>query len=153
MIKILVSHCLLGENCKWNGRNNARDLIISLQDKVELIPVCAEVWGGLPTPRIPSEIVGDKVLNEIGLDVTKNYEEGAQKVLKVALDNHVKYAIFKERSPSCGVHQVYNGKFERTAIEGRGICTKLLEENGIKVYSDEEIQEIIKSLHQDSKND
>ena len=146
MIKILISHCLLGENCKWNGRNNAREMIIALQDKVEFIPVCAEVWGGLPTPRIPSERVEDKVMNEIGLEVTRQYVEGAKKVLEVALKNNVKYAIFKERSPSCGVHQIYNGKFERTPIDGKGVTTELLEQNGIKVFSDEDIEEILRTL-------
>lgn len=144
MIKILISSCLLGNNCKWNGRNNARELIMSIKDKVEFIPVCSEVLGGLPTPRIPSEIVGDRVINEINLDVTDHFLEGAEKVLRIAKENNVKYAIFKERSPSCGVHQVYNGKFERTATEGKGITTRLLEKNGIRVYSDEEIEILIK---------
>lgn len=144
MIKILISSCLLGNNCKWNGRNNARELIMSIKDKVEFIPVCSEVLGGLPTPRIPSEIVGDRVINEINLDVTDHFLEGAEKVLRIAKENNVKYAIFKERSPSCGVHQIYNGKFERTATEGKGITTRLLEKNGIRVYSDEEIEILIK---------
>lgn len=143
MIKILISHCLLGENCKWNGRNNARDLLISIQDKVEYIPVCAEVFGGLPTPRIPSERVGDKVMSEIDLDVTKNYMDGALKVIEIAKRNNVSYAIFKERSPSCGVHQIYDGTFSRNVVPGKGFTTELLEQNGIKVYSDEEIQELI----------
>ena len=143
MIKILISHCLLGENCKWNGRNNARELLLNIQDKVELIPVCAEVFGGLPIPRFPSEIVNDKVINEVDLDVTKNYMEGAKKILEIALKNDVKYAIFKERSPSCGVHQIYDGSFSRKIIDGKGMTTRLLEENGIKVYSDEEIQDLI----------
>lgn len=143
MIKILISHCLLGENCKWNGRNNARELLLNIQDKVEFIPVCAEVFGGLPIPRFPSEIVNDKVINEVDLDVTKNYLEGAKKVLEIALKNDVKYAIFKERSPSCGVHQIYDGSFSRKIIDGKGMTTRLLEENGIKVYSDEEIQDLI----------
>lgn len=144
MIKILISSCLLGNNCKWNGRNNARELIISIKDKVEFIPVCSEVLGGLPVPRIPSEIVGDRVINEINLDVTDHFLEGAEKVLQIAKENNVKYAIFKERSPSCGVHQIYNGKFERTTTEGKGITTRLLEKNGIRVYSDEEIEMLIK---------
>ena len=143
MIKILISHCLLGENCKWNGRNNARELLLKIQDKVEFIPVCAEVLGGLPIPRFPSEIVNNKVLNEVNLDVTNNYTTGAQKVLEIALKNNVKYAIFKERSPSCGVHQIYDGSFSRKIINGKGITTSLLEKNGIIVYSDEEIQELI----------
>lgn len=141
-----MSHCLLGKNCKWNGKNNASDLIISISDKVEFIPVCPEIFGGLPTPRIPSEIIGEKVFNEIMLDVSKNYQIGAEKTLQIAKQNNIKYAIFKERSPSCGVHQVYNGKFERNTVDGMGITTKLLKENGIKVFSNEEIEEMIKAI-------
>ncbi len=144
MIKILISSCLLGNNCKWNGRNNGREIIMSIKDKVEFIPVCSEVLGGLPIPRIPSEIVGKRVINEINLDVTNQFLEGAEKVLQIAKENNVKYAIFKERSPSCGVHQIYNGKFKRIVKKGKGITTKLLEKNGIRVYSDEEIEMLIK---------
>ena len=143
MIKILISKCLLGENCKYNGRNNLREYLVNIQDKVEFIPVCPEVMGGLPTPRIPSKIRDEKVYNEIELDVTRNYLEGATKVLEIAKENKVKYAIFKERSPSCGVHNIYDGNFSKKTIKGKGITTRLLEENGIKVYSDEEIEELI----------
>lgn len=146
MIKILISHCLLGENCKYNRRNNFRDYLAQIQDKVEFIPVCPEVFGGLPTPRIPSEIIADKVFNEIDLDVTRNYLEGAKKALEIANKHHVKYAIFKERSPSCGVHNIYDGTFSRSVISGKGITTRLLEENGIKVYSDEDIEELINNI-------
>ena len=149
MIKILISSCLLGENCKWNGKSNHSELLDSIKDKIDFISVCGEKLGGLPTPRIPSERVEDKIINEIGLDVTKHFYEGALKVLDIAKSNHVKYAIFKERSPSCGVHQIYNGRFERTPIAGKGIVTELLEKNGIKVYSNEEIEEIIKNIRKD----
>ena len=82
-------------------------------------------------------------MSEIDLDVTKNYRDGALKVLEIAKRNNVSYAIFKERSPSCGVHQIYDGTFSRNVISGKGFTTELLEQNGIKVYSDEEIQELI----------
>ena len=106
MINILVSACLLGENCKWNGRNNAREHIIKLKEKYNLVPFCAEVLGGLPTPRIPSEIRGNKVFNQAELEETKQLVRGAQRSLEIALNNHCKYAIQKDHSSSCGVNKV-----------------------------------------------
>lgn len=146
MINILVSACLLGENCKWNGRNNARDHIIKLKEKYNLIPFCSEVLGGLPTPRIPSEIRGNKVINQIELDVTKYFTRGAQRALEIAINNHCKYAILKSRSPSCGVNKVYDGTFSKTVIEGQGITTKLLKKNKIQVFSDEEVDKLLELL-------
>lgn len=143
MEKVLVSACLLGENCKWNGRNNTREKVLSIKDKVEFVPCCAEVLGGMPTPRIPSEIVEDKVLNQVYLDVTKFYDEGARKVLDIALKNNCKYAIFKDHSPSCGSHQVYDGTFSRTLKEGQGRTTSLLISHGIQVFSEEEVEELL----------
>lgn len=143
MEKILISYCLLGKNCKWNGRSNYSEKIAALSEKYELIPICPEVFGGLPTPRIPSEIVGDRVYNQIFLDVTDRYIEGAKEALRIAEKFQVRYAILKERSPSCGVHRVYDGQFQRKTIEGMGIAARLLKENGIEVFSDEEIEEKI----------
>lgn len=143
MEKVLISYCLLGKNCKYNGKNNLQERLVKLQDKVEFIPVCSEELALLPTPRIPCEIKNDKVINEIGLDATDKFNFGANKVLQIAKENNVKYAIFKERSPSCGVHYIYNGNFEKKLIPGKGITTKLLEENGIKVFSDEEILKLL----------
>ena len=146
MINILVSACLLGENCKWNGRNNAREHIIKLKEKYNLVPFCAEVLGGLPTPRIPSEIRGNKVFNQVELDVTKQFVRGAQRTLEIALNNHCKYAILKAHSPSCGVNKVYDGTFSRTLIEGQGITTKLLKKNKIIVFADDEIEKLLEIL-------
>lgn len=146
MINILVSACLLGENCKWNGRNNSRENIIKLKEKYNLIPFCAEVLGGLPTPRIPSEIRGNKVFNQVELEVTQFFTRGAQKALEVAISNNCKYAILKDHSPSCGVTKVYDGTFSRNLIEGQGITARLLQRNKIKVFSDENVDELIKLL-------
>lgn len=143
MEKILISHCLLGKNCKWNGKSNWNEKIASLKDKYELIPICPEVFGGLPTPRIPSEIIGDRVYNQILLDVTARYKEGAEEALRIAEKDHVRYAILKERSPSCGVHWIYDGTFQRKTIEGSGIAARLLKAHGIEVFSDEEIEKMM----------
>ena len=146
MINILVSACLLGENCKWNGRNNAREAVIKLKEKYNLIPFCSEVLGGLPTPRIPSEIRGNKVFNQVELEVTHFFTRGAQKALEIAINNNCKYAVLKSRSPSCGVNKVYDGTFTKNVIEGQGVTTKLLRKNKIQVFSDEEIDELLKIL-------
>lgn len=145
-MKVLVSACLLGTRCKWNGRSNENQEIISLKENYELIPACAESLAGLPTPRIPSEIVDGKVINEIGLDLTSRFNFGAEHVLQIALKNDCKAAILYNGSPSCGSSLVYNGKFERTKIPGEGITTKLLRANGIIVYSETEIQKFLEDF-------
>jgi uncharacterized protein YbbK (DUF523 family) len=147
MVKILVSRCFLGERCKWNGRSNENEEVKKLLDVVEFVPICPEVDSGLPTPRIPSEIVSpDKVENEVGLDVTEYFKNGAKIALKTAKENNIKYALLKNGSPSCGSTLVYNGKFERVKVEGRGITTKLLQENGIKVFNEDNIVDLIIDL-------
>lgn len=145
-MKVLVSACLLGEKCKWNGKDNYKEKVIELQSKVEFIPVCAEVISGMPTPRIPCEIIGDKVYNQIYLDVTRYFEYGRNQILKIALENNIKYAIFKDGSPSDGVHKIYDGTFSRNKIQGKGRVTSLLEEHNIKVYSEEEVDLFIEEV-------
>lgn len=146
MINILVSACLLGENCKWNGRNNAREHIIKLKEKYNLVPFCAEVLGGLPTPRIPAEIRGNKVINQIELEVSKYFTRGAQRTLEIAINNNCKYAILKDHSPSCGVNKVYDGTFSKTLIDGQGITAKLLKKNKILIFGDDEIDKLLEVL-------
>lgn len=148
MINILVSSCLIGTNCKWNGKNNLKDQVVGLGNHYNLVPFCSEVLGGMPIPRIPSEIVGDKVMNQINLDVTKQFELGAKKALEIAISNQCKYAILKDHSPSCGTHLIYDGTFSRKLIEGKGYTTRILERNGIKVFSENEIDLLIKELEQ-----
>jgi uncharacterized protein YbbK (DUF523 family) len=146
MIKILVSACLLGENCKWNGRNNAREQIIALQDKYELVPFCSEVMSGMPVPRIPCEIRDNKVYNQVELEVTKYFILGAKKALEVAKSNSCHYAILKDHSPSCGVNKIYDGTFSLKLIQGQGFTTRLLEKNNIKVYADSEVNRLLSDL-------
>ena len=133
--KVLVSACLLGVDCKYNGGNNYDEEIFKKLEKYELIPVCPEIFGGLSTPRKPSEIVGDKVINNEGLDVTNSFKRGAEETLELAKKLGVKKAILKAKSPSCGNGKIYDGTFTGTIIDGDGITTKLLKENGIEVIT------------------
>ena len=132
-MKILVSACLLGIDCKYNGKNNKNDKIIELLKDHELIPVCPEILGGLPTPRIPAEIHQNKVIAKDGKDVTKQYQKGAEETLKIAKLYNCHTAILKEKSPSCGCGKVYDGTFTGTLINGDGITARLLKEHGIKI--------------------
>lgn len=141
MEKVLVSACLVGENCKYNGKNNKNEKVIEYLKDKEIILVCPEVMGGLTTPRLKSEIlVSDNktVINEKREDVTSYFVSGAKKALEKAISNSVKVAILKERSPSCGSKKIYNGEFNGTIIEGNGIFARMLKENGIVVLSEED---------------
>ena len=143
MEKILISACLVGENCKYNGGNNLHSKIDDLLEKYDLIPFCPEERGGLPTPRNPSEIKGDRVVMNNGKDVTDNFNNGAQLALMLCLYLDIKIAVLKERSPSCGTHQVHDGSFKEKLIDGMGVTAKLLKENGIQVYSEDEIDKLL----------
>lgn len=143
MEKILISACLIGDNCKYSGDNNLNPNIDKLLEKYELIPFCPEVEGGLPIPRNPSEQKGDKVYMDNGKDVTYEFDKGAKKALMLCLFLKINKAILKERSPSCGTHQIYDGTFSGNKINGMGVTAKLLKENGIDVYSENEINTLL----------
>ena len=145
-MKVLVSACLLGENCKYNGGNN---LVAALQEELcahdlEAVSFCAECAGGLPTPRVPAERVGDRVLNKVGEDVTEDFEKGAQLALEAALENGCTVAILKKNSPSCGSGAIYDGTFSGTLTEGDGVTAQLLKAHGIAVYHEENFPEGLK---------
>lgn len=141
---ILVSACLAGINCKYNGKNNYNEKVAEMVKKGEAIPICPEQLGGLPTPRNPSEIkqINGKtcVINNKGEDVTKEFQLGAKEVLKLAKKMEIKKAILQARSPSCGTEQIYNGNFENKLIDGNGITAQLLLENNIEVINSETIK-------------
>ena len=137
---ILVSACLLGINCRYDGGNNLNEKVLKLFLEGKAIPVCPEQLGGLSTPRVPAEIIGDKVLDKNGKDVTANFEKGALETMRIARLLKCEVAILKENSPSCGVHYVYDGTFSNKKIEGMGKTCELLIKNGIKVYSENEIK-------------
>lgn len=139
--KILVSACLLGINCKYSGGNNQNEKVIEYIKDKEVIPVCPEIMGGLSTPRPPSEIINDKVMNNLNQDVTQQYKKGAEETLKLAKLFNVKKALLKAKSPSCGKGYIYDGTFSSTLIEGNGITTKLLIENGIEVITEKDLED------------
>lgn len=130
---VLISACLLGVNCKYSGGNNYTKQVESLKEKYNLIPICPEIYGGLETPREPSEIVDSKVLNKKGIDVTYQFKKGAEETLKLAEFYKVKLAILKEKSPSCGFEEIYDGTFSGKLKKGNGITAELLFQNGIKI--------------------
>lgn len=136
--KLLISACLLGENCKYNGGNNYHPAVESLREQYELIPVCPEQLGGLPTPRTPAERVGDRVMNRDGQDVTDAFRLGAERALEIARASGAAKAVFQARSPSCGSRTVYDGTFTGTLTAGQGVTAELLEKNGIAVLQIEE---------------
>ena len=144
MEKILISACLVGDKCKYDGHTNYTPLIKDLLEKYELVPFCPETEGGLPTPRKPSERKGDKVVNNAGKDVTRNFQLGAEKALNICKYLNIKIAILKENSPSCGVNQIYDGNFKNKLIKGEGVTTELLRKNGIAVYNENQIEELLK---------
>ena len=139
MANILVSACLLGINCRYKGDGRQDDRILELAKRHTLIPVCPEQMGGLPTPRDPAEQQRDRVVSKAGVDVTAHYRSGAEAALKIALLNGVRIAILKSRSPSCGSGQIYDGSFGGKLIPGDGLCAALLKKNGIRVYTEEDM--------------
>ena len=138
MEKILVSACLLGVNCKYNGGNNYNEKVMEYLKDKEIIPICPEIMGGLPTPRIASEIIGDRVVNKEGQDVTSNYQKGAKETLELAKKLGVKKALLKAKSPSCGYGNIYDGTFSDTLIEGNGITAELLKKNGFEILTEKD---------------
>lgn len=151
---ILVSGCLLGINCKYNGGNNKSEKLLKILDRYGFIPICPEQLGGMTTPRKPSEITkeGWKVTDIDGQENTEAFLRGAEETLKIAKTFNVKFAILKEKSPSCGSNYIYDGTFSGKLIPGKGFTAKLLEENGIKVYSEEEIEQFIEDIEQSANN-
>lgn len=142
MEKILVSACLLGENCKYSGGSNYNEKLAERlkaeaeAGRIEVILVCPEVMGGLCTPRTPAEIQGESVVTADGDDVTEAYRKGAEKTLRLALEHGCRYAVLKERSPSCGSGEIYDGTFSHTAVPGDGVTASLLKKNGIRVFGE-----------------
>ena len=143
MERILISACLVGDNVKYDGGNNKNPLIEKLLEKYELVPFCPEVEGGLPTPRHPSEQRGEQVVNDLDEDVSDEFNRGADLALNICLYLKITKAILKERSPSCGVHEIYDGSFSHKVIPGMGVTAALLKRKGITIYSEDEIPELL----------
>ena len=131
-MRIVVSACLLGENCKYSGGNNENKAVLNFVKDHEIIPVCPEVLGGLPVPRMPAEIVNGVVRCRDGQSVDNAFRSGAAKALTIALKEKADPAILQSRSPSCGVKAVYDGTFSGKIIPGEGVFAELLRKNGIR---------------------
>ena len=149
---IIVSACLLGENCKYSGGNNKSENVIRYLEDKEYILVCPEQLGGLSTPRNPSEIITygnkdgndvlsgcTKVLSNKGIDVTKNFIQGAEETLKIAKEHNVKTAILKAGSPSCGYKKIYDGTFLGNKIQGMGVTAAILNKENIALLDEDDI--------------
>lgn len=140
-MKIMVSACLLGSCCKYNGGNNDCPELKEMLAEHELLPFCPEQMGGLPTPRVPSEIVGNRVLNAEGENVTTQFHIGALSAVAMAKEIKPDLIITQPRSPSCGAKQIYDGSFSKRLIPGQGIAVALLREYGFTVMDAEDFLE------------
>ena len=146
MKQLLISRCLLGDPCRYDGKSRplAAETLQALRARYDLIPVCPEVLGGLPTPRTPSERQGDRVVMKTGADVTEEYRRGAEAALRAAQENQVCAAVLKERSPSFGKGKIYDGSFTGTLKEGNGVTAEVLLNAGFTVYGESEIETLCK---------
>lgn len=139
---MIISACLCGCDCKYNGKNNKNESCVELLKRGKAVLVCPEQLGGMTTPRVPSEIIKNdgniSVISKEGKDVSKEFKKGAKEALKIAKLVDAKVAILKDGSPSCGSKYIYDGTFSGNKIKGEGITAKLFMENGIKVFSEDE---------------
>ncbi len=135
----LVSACLVGINCRYNGGNKRNEKLLEMFRKDELLPVCPEQLTGFATPREQTEQRGGRVYTKSGKDVTAGFIKGAEEVLKIAKKFNIKEAILKARSPSCGCGKMYDGTFTGRLIDGDGITASLLKKNGIKVITEDDL--------------
>ena len=146
MEPILISACLLGASCRYDGGSKPVLSVEALMGSYQLVPICPEQLGGLPTPREPSERQGDRVVMKSGVDVTAQYQKGAEQALHLARVFGCKKAVLKERSPSCGAGEIYDGSFTGTRVPGDGVTAQLLKANGIAVFGESEIETLLEQL-------
>ena len=140
-MKIAVSACLLGHNCKYSGGNNRSQKVLDYIEGNEVIPVCPEVTGGMPTPRVPVELKNGKAINRNGEDVTEFFQRGVEKTMEKLDGQNIELAILQPRSPSCGCKQIYDGTFTKTLINGKGMFAQALAEAGIPMMDGDDIPE------------
>ncbi len=144
MKKLIISACLLGESCRYDGTSKPCRDVKTLASVYELLPVCPECMGGLSTPRPPAELQKDgRVVNREGVDVTHAYRQGAEAVLELAKRRGCQMALLKEKSPSCGKGRVYDGSFTATLTGGNGVCAALLLEHGLEVFGESELERLL----------
>ena len=141
-MRILVSKCLLGCPCRYDGKDNNHPAVMDFLDGYEVVAVCPEQLGGLPTPRPPSERIGDKVIAKTGEDFTLQFERGGQKALQIAKESHIFVCVLKARSPSCGSGIIYDGTFTHTKVKGDGVTAEALKREGFPVFTEEELEQL-----------
>lgn len=142
-MNVLISACLLGIRCRYDGQSKPLGCLEALQRSHVLVPVCPEVLGGLPTPRVPAERQGERVMTRDGRDVTDAYQQGAEEALRLARMAGCACALLKERSPSCGCGRIYDGSFTGALCEGDGVCAALLKGHGVKVLGESRAEELL----------
>lgn len=149
MKKILVSQCLYGgDPVRYDGKSKAETDIrfLKWKDEGRLVPVCPEVFGGLPIPRADAQRQGERVITRTGCDVTKEYLKGAEEAVRLAREYGVICALMKEKSPSCGSNRIYDGSFTGNLTDGQGLAVELLRNAGIKVFSEEQLDDVQKLI-------
>lgn len=145
-MKVVVSACILGENCKYNGQNNFNAEIAELLRGREVVAVCPEALSGAGTPRPPAEVRDGKVYDIKGSDIDGLYREGVKRALEAVAGENIVCAVLQPRSPTCGVHEIYDGTFTGKLIEGMGIFARALSEAGIPVYDVSDVEDIKKAV-------
>ena len=146
MEKLLISACLLGAATRYDGKSKkviSDDNIKRLSEYYNLVPICPEIYGGLPTPRVPSERIGDRVKMKDGTDVTDNYLSGANEALALCRTLGIKKALLKAKSPSCSKGEIYDGTFTGTLINGYGVAAEVLIKNGIEIFDENDIDALL----------
>lgn len=143
MEHLLISACLLGAQCRYDGQSKPVLEMVALSEQFDLVPVCPEQLGGLPTPRTPAERIEERVITQDERDVTAEYRRGAEQALHLARLCGCRIALLKERSPSCGSGTIYDGTFSGGLTAGDGVTAALLRENGIAVYGESEIERLL----------
>lgn len=138
--KLLISECLCGVPCRYDGKDNYIDKIEVLKEYYELVPVCPEVLGGLSTPRDPAERQGNRICTANGTDVTAEFLRGAQLTVDIALKHGCKEALMKAKSPSCGYKRIYDGTFSRSLTDGHGCTIEALLEKNLRIYTEDDIE-------------
>lgn len=139
-MNILVSACLLGKNCKYNGGNNYNQNVIDFIQGHTIISICPELLGGLGSPRESVEIVGNAFITKNGKNVTEEFQKGVACAMERINDKNIDLSILQSRSPTCGVNQIYDGTFRGTLIKGQGLFAKTLKEAGIPVIDSQDIK-------------
>lgn len=145
-MKALISACLLGKRVRYDGGSNPVQALIDME--MEWIPVCPEVMGGLPTPRSPSERIGDRVMSVEGEDVTNAFQLGVTEALKHLEGNEIAFAILKSRSPSCGLGWIYDGSFSSKLVQGDGLLAEALREKSIIIFTEDELDDLFNNIDQ-----